>query len=250
MNEVAKMEPRGDVIAAISKAMSSVKKVAKDGKNTHDNYSFASIDDFLAMVNPICAEAGLIFHMEELGTEDFMRKSKYGESAWMRMRFAVTVFHTSGQSLPPVSRSVEVLRNGAQAYGSAQSYALKQFLRSLLLIPTGDKDDADFHATGDGEIVQASVKSNPQAEGISDAWRDAVLDSLPENASPRVKAEAFAKAICDDFDGKGAKALDNRWTRHEKMIRRFQNEYPDLFDVIVDAFETRRNELSESVAAQ
>lgn len=153
MTEQAKTEaPFAEVLSAVSKAMGAIKKVAKEGKNTHDNYKFASIDDFLAMVGPICSDSGLIFHMEEGETEDFTRKGKYGESAWMRMHFHITVYHTSGQSMPPVTRSVEVLRNGAQAYGSAQSYALKQFLRCLFLIPTGDKDDADYRETGDGTI--------------------------------------------------------------------------------------------------
>ena len=154
--------PRGEVLAAIAKAMAGIKKVARDGKNSHDNYNFASIDDFLAMVNPICADAGLLFHMDESAREDFTRKGKYGESAWMRQSFAVTVYHVSGQSLPPVTRSVEVLRNGAQAYGSAQSYALKQFLRSLLLIPTGDKDDPDFTKTDDGAIVSDRAAPSPK----------------------------------------------------------------------------------------
>ena len=35
---------------------------------------------------------------------------------------------------------------GAQAFGAAQSYALKQFMRSLFQIPTGDREDADFGA--------------------------------------------------------------------------------------------------------
>ena len=61
MNETVRIEPRAEVLAAISKAMASVKKVVKEGKNAHDGYNFASIDDFLAMVNPICADAGLIF---------------------------------------------------------------------------------------------------------------------------------------------------------------------------------------------
>jgi hypothetical protein len=34
--------------------------------------------------------------------------------------------------------------DGPQTTGGTQSYALKQFLRSLFQIPTGDRDDADF----------------------------------------------------------------------------------------------------------
>jgi len=147
--------PISEVVTAAAKAMAAIRKVGKEGRNQHDNYNFASIDDFLAMVNPICAEAGLIFPMQEDGIEDFTRKGKFGENTWMRVRWQITVMHVSGQSLPPVLRTVEVLRNGAQAYGSAQSYALKQFLRSFLLIPTGDKDDADLQPTDDGQIERA-----------------------------------------------------------------------------------------------
>ena len=147
--------PVSEVVTAAAKAMAAIRKVGKEGRNQHDNYNFASIDDFLAMVNPICAESGLIFPMQEDGIEDFVRKGKFGDNAWMRVRWQITVMHVSGQSLPPVLRTVEVLRNGAQAYGSAQSYALKQFLRSFLLIPTGDKDDADLQPTDDGQIERA-----------------------------------------------------------------------------------------------
>lgn len=179
------MTERNEVLAATAKAMAAIKKVAKDGRNEHDKYNFASIDDFLAMVNPICAEAGLIFHMEEAGIEDFTRKGKFGENAWMRMAWAITVYHVSGQSLPPVKRTVEVLRNGAQAYGSAQSYALKQFLRSYLLIATGDKDDADLQPT-DAGVVTREDRPDPRAaefeadvrQALKDISREATLEGL------------------------------------------------------------------------
>lgn len=150
------------IIPAIAKAMGAVKKVGKSDRNAHDGYNFASIDAFLELVNPICAEHGLLVHMEEEGIEDFTRKGKFGDNAWMRVRFALTVYHASGQSLPTVHRSVEVLRNGAQAYGSAQSYALKQFLRALLLIATGDADDADHRATDAGTVKAEPRRSAPQ----------------------------------------------------------------------------------------
>lgn len=192
--------PRGEVLAAIAKAMAGIKKVARDGKNSHDNYNFASIDDFLAMVNPICADAGLLFHMDESAREDFTRKGKYGESAWMRQSFAVTVYHVSGQSLPPVTRSVEVLRNGAQAYGSAQSYALKQFLRSLLLIPTGDKDDPDFTKTDDGAIVSDMAAPSPKddhaaavASAIKAIERETDMESLGAFWADLVRTSSAAK---------------------------------------------------------
>ena len=170
--EPAQIALRSEVLSAVSSAIGKVQKVAKDGKNKHDNYNFASIDDFLALVNPICAETGLIVSMQEKSIEDFMRKGKFGDNAWIRMTWEITVYHTSGQSLPSVMRTVEVLRNGAQAYGSAQSYALKQFLRSLFLIPTGDKDDADFERTDAGVVTRHTSQPNTISADQFIALRD------------------------------------------------------------------------------
>lgn len=162
----------GEIMTAIAKAMGQVQRVSKDGRNKHDGYNFASIDDFLALVNPICAENGLVVMMQEKAIEDFTRKGKFGENSWMRVTWEIVVWHISGQSLPPVSRTVEVLRNGAQAYGSSQSYALKQFLRSLFLIPTGDKDDADLQPTDAG--VASPVTARRQEGARPDASPEAI----------------------------------------------------------------------------
>lgn len=170
------MNETSEILAAVAKAMGAIHKVKKTGQNTHDNYAFASVDDFLAMVNPVCAEAGLMVAMDETGLEDFVRKGKYGENAWMRVSYCITVFHASGQSLPPVNRTVEVLRNGSQAYGSAQSYVLKQFLRCLLLIPTGDKDDADLQPADAGLIQDNRLLSAAQFRELRELLEQAGAD--------------------------------------------------------------------------
>jgi len=139
-----------NIYAAIAAATADVKRLAKDSRNVEQKYSFASIDDFLAMTGPICAAHGLVICMDEDDVVDFERQGKYGQTFWLRARFVLTVCHVSGDKLPPSRRTVEVIRTGAQSFGSAQSYALKQFLRALLQIPTGDNDDADFSDRGDG----------------------------------------------------------------------------------------------------
>ena len=54
----ASMPPK--VAAAVSAVMSAVPKLAKTSKNSHGNYNFASIDDFLEAIRPLCAKNGLI----------------------------------------------------------------------------------------------------------------------------------------------------------------------------------------------
>lgn len=133
-----------ETASAICAVMGKAETLKKSDKNTYDNYNFTSVDKFFEFVNPLCAEAGLFFLHQEIGYDYYENKK---QSLWVRVRFAFYVCHTSGDVCGPFPRCVAVPMNGAQAYGSAQSYALKQFLRGLFLIPTGDKDDADLNAT-------------------------------------------------------------------------------------------------------
>lgn len=196
-------EAPGQMLAAIAKAMGQVHKVAKEGRNKHDGYNFASIDDFLALVNPICAENGLIVHMQEGPREDFERQSRSGTSSWMRQSFDLTLYHVSGESLPPVTRTVEVLRNGAQAYGSAQSYALKQFWRATLLIPTGDKDDPDLAPKDDGPVMRSRPAAAPPRQ-----------ESKP---APKQADESAVAALIEAVNAaETLEALSAVWKAHAK----------------------------------
>lgn len=199
---------RTGILPAIAAAMGDVQKVGKADRNKHDGYDFASIDNFLSLVNPICAKHGLVILSDEVSREDFIRKGRSGELPWMRVSFSFTVHHVSGQALPAMTRSVEVMRNGAQAYGSAQSYCLKQFLRGLFLIPTGDKDDADHRQTDEGEIVR-----DRQPE------RSAAPAPDPAAMRDRVKA-AILKA-------ETAEALDALW-KHPKTVETLETLHPAM----------------------
>ena len=210
------------ILPAISAAMSQVAKVGKSGRNEHDKYNFASVDDFLAMVNPVCAANGLIIHMDEAGSETFARKGKFGDSTWMRARYHITLMHSSGQHLPTVTRTVEVLSNGSQAFGSAQSYVLKQYLRGVLLIATGDKDDADLQATDNGEIVEhRAARPDAAQTAATSIGRAETLDMLKEiwkglpksvQANPDVIAAKDKRKseldLCDSIDNPAAEIDD------------------------------------------
>lgn len=136
------------IFQAVAGAVGEVKTIGKDDRNKFDGYDFASIDKFLALVNPIFARHGLFPIVSQREVEFYENtNSKGGKSLWARFFFDVTIYHSTGESLGPTNIMVSVPFNGAQASGSAQSYALKQFLRATLMIPTGDKDDADLNAT-------------------------------------------------------------------------------------------------------
>ncbi|HUT49973.1 MAG TPA: ERF family protein [Alphaproteobacteria bacterium] len=134
------------VAGAINAVMGRIKGLLKTERNRAGGYRFASIDDFLGAVNPLCAKAGLIILQDELDARLVHDGTEHSNRSWLWATFTFTLAHKSGALYGPLTRSVMVPASGAQAFGAAQSYALKQFMRSLFQIPTGDREDADFTA--------------------------------------------------------------------------------------------------------
>ena len=157
-------------------------------------------------------------------------------------RYVKTIFHhgESGESVECMVPLI-IAKNDMQGYGSAVTYARRYGLMGMAGIAPEDDDG--------NAAAKAAPKTTPAAEtsaqALGNAWQDGVLDGLPEDATPRQKAEAFAEAIAADLKSKGAKALDNAWLRHEKLIENMKQRHPDLHEKIVDAFEMRKNELDE-----
>lgn len=100
MTEAAKLYPP-DVFAAVATAMGEVKRIAKDNRNSEQKYDFASIDDFMAMVGPICAKNGLVTIADEESVEPFEKQGKFGVTQWARFTYVFTTYHVSGSHLPP-----------------------------------------------------------------------------------------------------------------------------------------------------
>lgn len=137
-----------NVHEAVIAVMASLGTLDKANQNKFDKYDYASIDDFIHFVREHCFGAGLYIVQDEIEAKlvDVAKKDGKAMAMWWA-QFAFTVCHTGGTSIGPIKRSVMVQANGAQAAGSAQSYALKQFMRSMFLIPTGDADDPDKQTT-------------------------------------------------------------------------------------------------------
>ena len=148
------MSDQAKINAAINAAMGQIQKLAKGDRNSHGNYSFASVDAFLDMCRPICAEHGLHPQVDSVGTETF---GAGNGKLWAKFSYRLAMGHVSGEKTDPVGMDVMLPLTGAQTSGSAQSYAVKQYLRALLLISTGERDDPDFHppAPNDGVEGQA-----------------------------------------------------------------------------------------------
>ena len=137
------------IAMAINGVMGDIKTLKKEDENKFQHYSYASIDNFLKAVNPLCAKHGLIINIDEESCEVTRDGAK---NPWMHIVYKFILSHSSGDTWGYTPRrNMFVSMTGGQSMGSAMSYTLKQFMRSLFQIPTGEKDDLDGHNQDFGE---------------------------------------------------------------------------------------------------
>lgn len=181
------------IAKAVVQVMKSLGTLGKDHKRDDKaaKYEYASIDDFITHVRGHCADAGLAIIPDEARdaeTREVTTRSGSAMVMW-EARFAFTLIHESGESYGPIYKGVGVAYNGAQAAGSAQSYALKQFMRGLFLIPTGDADDPDksgVEIAGKGEQqtdlqklangIRNKIRKADDPAKLGLVWADSELD--------------------------------------------------------------------------
>lgn len=207
-----------NIAAALAKAQAEMGKAIKESTNPAFRSKYADLGNVMDACLPALNKHNIAVIQPIVSDVDG--------------RFVKTILiHESGETLECAVPLI-VGKNDMQGLGSAITYGRRYGLMSMAGIAPEDDDG------------NAAAK-NVQSSAISQARDDGVLDGLPENASPREKAEAYAKAICADFSGKGVKALDRSWDNWQKHIAKLQDSYPDLWSSVVDAFETRKNELTE-----
>ena len=193
------------IAAALVEVMQGVPKLEKGEKNSHGNYNFASIDDFLEAVRPLCAEAGLIIIQDEESFETTAGTDRNGNPrTWLLMKFSYTLAHSSGEvwDRKPVRSIMVDASVGAQAFGAAQSYALKQFMRSLFQIATGEKgQDADEHPNADLPDVPKE-KTTKDADWVGPLNKTALKTEMRElishirGASDNIELDGYL----DDYE--------------------------------------------------
>lgn len=232
--EVQEITPIPEAVAAaINAVMGKIKTLSKDDSNKFGKYDFVSTDKFLAAVNPLCAEAGLIILQDEetYSVETREMEDDYGKvktKSYLTLRFSFILAHKTGASWGPLHRTIMVPANGAQAFGSAQSYALKQFLRSLFQISTGDKDDADLQPDDPLPAQtrkQAPPKAPPKPAG----------DLVDETTSASIRA-----AI--DLCGTKAEIIE-LMTKHKEILDRLVDG-----EALRESGRTKISKLKETVA--
>jgi len=201
------------VAAAIVGVMADVPMLKKGEKNDHGNYKFASIDDFLEAVRPLCAKRGLIILQDEEVVETIAGVDKYGKpSNWLKMVFTFTLAHESGETWGWYPRRTIFVNAamGSQAFGAGQSYALKQFLRATLLIATGEaSNDGDSHAHSNLPNINPDFRD----------WKEFGLTKTKAAA----ESAALGRLIKSDEDTPDETMLDAHLADNANLIEAIQN---------------------------
>ena len=147
---------------SINSIMNDVETLPKADTNTYQRYNYASIDQFLKAVNPLCAKHGLIINVDE---EDMKIMKTNDKSAWVHIVYKFILSHQSGDTWNyPLRRNMILQITGGQSIGAARSYVLKGFMRSLFQIATGEKNELDGQKDGDDLDNHNQTFSKPESE--------------------------------------------------------------------------------------
>jgi hypothetical protein len=149
------MKETSKVNEAIRAVLADIHRLKKDDKNQHGGYSYVSVDDVKDHVRPLLAKNSLHFSITEVSYELVGVAGKSGTTSSAKIAYEVRLRHVSGEEMPPEFITIVLPYTGAQTAGAARSYAVKEWMKSTLLVSTGEKDaivggaDADAYAQQD-----------------------------------------------------------------------------------------------------
>lgn len=221
-----------EIASAIVMVMRSVGRVSKEARNQHGGYNYASVDAFLEVCNPACAEAGLAILPVELSSSIEVMEVADNKGGGVKQRrmvrivYSFVLVHETGATWTNErdNRTVIVDHTGAQCFGGAQSYALKQYMRSLFLMPTGDKD-ADADEQHQAEIIRGTVKA---LKAKKETGTEHVLIDFKGSMEPVAAADVSDRvlAFLTTFDSE----IEARewWDRNKHGREQFHTQFPKL----------------------
>lgn len=204
-----------DIWHALLAAQAKFTTPEKNAENSHFKNKYADLLATIRAVQPALLENGILLTQPVKVTETG--------------NYVTTILHHA-ESGTRIEEDVPLLmaKQDMQQFKSASTYARRIGLENITGIAAADEDDD----------AEAERKGNAMGAALADAWRQGVEDNIPEGATPQERAKIYADAICEDFAGKGERALQNRWAKHKAIIASMEGRFPALHSQIIDAYET------------
>jgi hypothetical protein len=202
------------IVQAVSKIMSDVGSVKKEGNNAFHNYKYATAADISHKIQPLLAREGLVILQSE--TE----RHFVADGAALAITYEFVLAHKEGEVWPekPKQTGMAAARNSKggfddKAANKCHTAARKYFTLALFQIPTGDYDDADKDEDRPAaKVTDLPKRQNPHVnkpEDFSDArprydergiridWIDTSAHRMEREskAKCRAKFELLGKAM-------------------------------------------------------
>lgn len=167
------------IIAAILHVKAHVGAVAKSQRNSHGGYQFASTDDIYAAVMRLMAEAGLVIMPLEVVPPEIVKNDKDGKtSQWGKFTFGfILATKDASWTDAALRRTLFIQITGPQSFQAAESYAVKQFMRSLFKLPTGDMD-LDSVAQAETVEAQEALNGGRKRKTSAESKRDGTKEAF------------------------------------------------------------------------
>lgn len=182
-----------EIAQAIIKIKQTVTMLGADDKNPHGGYKYVSVDKFYEVIGRKMAAEGLALIVDETAAE--VREGSKG-NPWLFTQYSMAFLHTSGVMSPPMRRSCALPISGPQAFGAAQSYIEKQFLRQIFKIPTGEQDaDAIAPEDANGNGTPTLLINTEQRKALMDLADEVGADKAKFLAWLRVGSFAEIPAV-------------------------------------------------------
>lgn len=210
---------------AFSRASSAFPTIPLRGTG-HNNKKYATLEDITKLTRPVLSENGLALTFAIKVEQDVIVTAKLMHKAG----------HCEETSIA-LPRENSGSKNAVQAVGSSQTYGQRYTAQAILGLSLGNDTEDDGRSTG------APVEHK---QSRSQSWAQTIVQDMPENASPRDKAETIADAICAQWKRmKGVKQIDNEWDRRAEIISKMEIEHHDLWEQVIEGYNVRRHEIDQ-----
>ena len=196
------------IFKALSAVQSDLSKVgiAKNQKNSHQNYKFRGIDDVLNTLAPIIAEHGVLIIPNVLSKDIKTTATKNGGVAsYVILEVGFVLYDSEGDSICHTAYG-EALDTSDKAVNKAMTAAYKYFLFQAFCIPIDGVEDADSEQIQQVASQPALVTAETLAQIISlceelgedvqryTAWAKASETKLiPQDKAVRIVAHLISK---------------------------------------------------------
>lgn len=196
------------IYSKISKVMSQVNRVPKNGFNKFHKYAYATESDLTESIRPILIEARLAFFSTVL------EQTREGEFTKVKMEFTLADLDT-GETLKSTYWG-EGQDKGDKGLYKAYTGATKYFLMKTFLIPTGDDPE------GDTTVDERNENSQP-VKLASEKQLNLITNLLKKNVSEKFSFEDLHLVLQQKL---GVDKPMEQWTSEEasKAIKILTNK--------------------------